>query len=133
MRNRRQLLWKGVSLNAKEEGIASLLLTTWPFTALPRLLSHWRAWLEWKSKTKSSRGFASLVSICWSPWRVKWLSQKVQLTLGRIINVRKDGEQTSMRSSKRNISVGPQEITKEKSAKNKTGILNNNLDITILQ
>ena len=42
--------------------------------------------------------------------------ERYQLTSGRIINIRKDGEQISMRSCKRNISVEPQEITKEKSA-----------------
>lgn len=59
--------------------------------------------------------------------------KRYQLTSGRIIYVRKDGEQIFMRSSKRNISVEPQEIMKEKSAQNKTGILFNNFDITILQ
>ena len=42
--------------------------------------------------------------------------ERYQLTSGRIINIRKDGKQISMRSCKRNISVESQEITKEKSA-----------------
>ena len=67
------------------------------------------------------------------PGELKGSVRRYQLTWGRIINVRKDGEQISMRSSKRNISVEPQEIMKEKSAQNKTGILFNNLDIKILQ